>query len=95
MPARWLNPDRDVPRKVSPTRMRLWHAINEFCRQHGGAVVSVPGLAEIRIEIPQGSGLPAKLTDLGYAPHFHAMTTRIDAGMFKTVDVVTIMMPGK
>ena len=59
------------------------------------ALVSVPGHKELRIEIPKDSALPAKLYDLGYDPHHHCATTRITAGAFTTVDVISIMMPGK
>jgi len=75
--------------------MRLWHAIHDFCRQHGGTVVSVPGHKEIRIEIPKDSTLPTKLSALGYQPHHCCATTRITAGTFTTVNVVSITLPGK
>jgi hypothetical protein len=81
--------------KVSQQRIRLWNAIHDFCRQNGGVVVSIPGLKEIRIEVPKDSALPTKLRELGYQPHHHCATTRIAAGAFQTVDVVTITLPGK
>jgi hypothetical protein len=86
---------REKVEKVSAQRMRLWHALHDFVRQHGGAVVSVPGHREIRIEVPKDSPLAAKLSEAGYQPHHHCATTRIAAGAFTTVDVISIMMPGK
>jgi hypothetical protein len=91
-----LNPDKvEAPQKDSAQRMRLWHALHNFIRQHGGAVVSVPGHKELRIEIPKDSTLAVKLSELGYAPHHCSATTRITAGAFTPVDVISIMMPGK
>lgn len=91
-----LNPDRvEPPQTVSAQRMRLWHALHDFIRQHGGAVVSVPGRRELRIEMPKDSPLAAKLAEAGYAPRHCCVTTRVTAGGFTTVDVISITMPGK
>jgi len=96
MTARWLTPERtEGPQKVSAARMRLWHALNEFCRHHGGEVVSVPGHKELRIEVPKDSPLAAKLAEAGYDVRHCAVTSRITAGAFTTVDVIAILMPGK
>ena len=90
------NPDKvEAPQKITAQRMRLWNALHDYIRQHGGAVVSVPGHKELRIEIPKDSPLPAKLIELGYQPHHNCATTRITAGAFTPVDVISIMMPGK
>ena len=86
---------REKVEKVSAKRMRLWHALHDFIRQHGGAVVSVPGHKELRIEVPKDSALTVKLSELGYQPHHCCVTTRITAGAFTTVDVISIMLPGK
>jgi hypothetical protein len=75
--------------------MRLWHALHDYIRQHGGAVVSVPGHKELRIEIAKNSPLAAKLTDIGYDPHHCGMTKRITSNGFTSVDVISIMLPGK
>ena len=80
---------------VSAARMRLWHALHDFCRQHGGAVVSVPGDREIRIEAAQDSPLAAKLSEAGYDVRHCCVTSRITAGAFTTVDVISILLPGK
>ena len=91
-----LNPDRvEAPQKISAQRMRLWNALHEFCQQHGGTVVSLPGHRELRIEIPKDLALTAKLSEIGYNPRHCCTTTRITAGTFTTVDVISIMMPGK
>jgi hypothetical protein len=37
----------------------------------------------------------AKLSDAGYDPRHCCTTTRISAGAFTTVDVISIMLPGK
>jgi hypothetical protein len=91
-----LNPDRvEAPQKVSAQRMRLWHALHEFCRHNGGTVVSIPGHREMRIEVRKNSTLPVKLSELGYQPHHCCATSRINAGAFETVDVIAVMLPGK
>ena len=54
--------------KVSAQRMRLWHAVNDFCRQHGGAVVSVPGHKEMRIEIPKSPRSRPSWSSLAISP---------------------------
>jgi hypothetical protein len=54
---------REKVEKVSAQRMRLWHALHDYIRQHGGAVVSVPGHKELRIEIARiRRSLPSSLT---------------------------------
>ena len=80
-------------RILAQQRLKLFDAINSFCRQHGAAVVSIPGLKEIRIETPKNSGLAVKLAELGYNPHHAGMTTRIEAGTFTSVDVLEIFLP--
>jgi hypothetical protein len=89
------NPDREAPRKVSAAQIRLWNALCGFIQSQGAQVVSLPGFREIRIEVPKDSGLAAKLTELGYQPHHLCAETRIKAGKFESVDVISIVMPGK
>jgi hypothetical protein len=43
----------------------IWNALNKFCIEHGGSVVSVPGTV-LRIECPKDSALPVKLGEFGY-----------------------------
>jgi hypothetical protein len=51
---------------IQAKRQKLWDALNEYVREGGGWVTSVPGVPLLRIEVPQGSELAAKLTALGY-----------------------------
>ena len=39
--------------------------------------------------------LPSKLKTLGYDPQQCGLRTRIEAGHFLTVDVISILLPGK
>jgi len=94
----YVNPDRvEAPQKVTAQRMRLWQALHDFIRHHGGEVVSLPGHKELRIEVPKDkdSPLAAKLSEAGYLPRHVCIESRITAGRFETVDVIAIMMPGK
>jgi hypothetical protein len=54
-----------------------WAALNEYVRRNGGAVTSVPGNKTLRVEVPKGSALPAKLTELGYNVSSHGTVTRV------------------
>jgi hypothetical protein len=78
-----------------PEAMRLWSAIEEFCREQGGWVVSVPGLRALRIECRKDSGIPAKLIAAGHNIRHVGSHTRISAGEFLPVNLIEIMMPGK
>jgi hypothetical protein len=61
-------------------RQKLWDALNEYVRESGGWVTSVPGVALIRIEAPQGSALSDKLTALGYDVRHCGSGTRLTPG---------------
>jgi len=92
----YVNPDRvEAPQKVTAQRMRLWQALHDFIRHHGGTVTSLPGHRELRIEVPKDSPLAAKLAEAGYAPRHCCTETRIAAGVFKAVDVIAVMLAGK
>ena len=54
-----------------------WSALNSFIRKHGGSVTSLPGVKTLRVEVPKGSPLPAKLRELGYITVSHGVVTRI------------------
>ena len=41
-------------------------AMNAFVRKHGGSIVSPPGNKTLRVEVPKGSELPAKLVELHF-----------------------------
>jgi len=97
MTARWFidTEKTEGPQKVTASKMRLWQALHDFIRHHGGEVVSLPGHRELRIETPKDSPLAAKLAEAGYAPRHCCTETRIAAGVFKTLDVIAITIPGK
>jgi hypothetical protein len=52
-------------------------AMNAFVRKHGGSIVSPPGNKTLRVEVPKGSALPAKLRELGYIVAEHGTVTRV------------------
>jgi hypothetical protein len=54
-----------------------WAALNDYVRRNGGAVVSVPGNRTLRVEVPKGSPLPAKLAELGYNVAACGTVTRV------------------
>jgi hypothetical protein len=58
-------------------RQQLWDAMQEYVRESGGWITSVPGVMKLRIEVPQGSPLPAKLIELGYAVSHCGSGTRL------------------
>jgi hypothetical protein len=64
---------------VSGERRRLWEALADYIRLHGGFVTSHPYASPIRIEAPYDSSLPEKLREFGYAPSPAGSVTRIDA----------------
>jgi len=86
---------REPVETVSEARKRLWDAINEYCRQNGGAVVSVPGQRVMRIHCSKDSPLPAKLTQAGHDVRQGGMLTRIDGGKFLSVIEIEVVLPGK
>jgi len=93
-----FNPQRTEPvvkRAVSETQKRLWDALHQYCRQLGGAVVSVPHHRTLRIEIPrsENSMLATKLAQAGYMVHHCGVTSRIAGGAFTSVDVLEIDLP--
>jgi hypothetical protein len=51
-----------------------------YVRECGGAVVSVPGISPLRIEISTNSNLPTQLLDAGYAVYQAGRLTHIGGG---------------
>jgi hypothetical protein len=94
-------PDRsEINKEVSEKQKKLWEALYEYITQQGGWVTSVPGLKHLRLEVPPGSALPAKLREFGYSVHHAGTGTRLSPGntpekIFRAVDVVEITIPGK
>jgi hypothetical protein len=56
-----------------------WSALAEFIRKHGGAVVSVPGIKTLRIEVGKDSSakLTSELARLGYNVAHCGSVTRV------------------
>jgi len=76
-------------------KRELWNALYDFVHGNGGWVVSVPDAFPLRVELRQGSALPAKLTQAGYAPRSCGMTTRILPNKpIVSVDIIEIDLPG-
>ncbi len=86
------NPAQE-PAKITQQRWDLWNALRAFLEQQGAWVVSVPGFSPLRFEILPGSSLPAKLTELGYAPRHAGTTRRATSNGFKPTDVLEIRLP--
>jgi hypothetical protein len=75
----WVN-DRRPVRLTSvefEKRRRLWEALSAFVTGEGGWVTSLPGVIHLRVEVPQGSALPARLIELGYSVRTAGSGTRI------------------
>jgi hypothetical protein len=78
--SKWANrPQTDDKNAVSDRQRSLWTAVNEFCQERGGEIVSQQFASPIRLEVPLDSELPAKLRELGYDPIFTEQTTKIGA----------------
>ena len=99
LPNKWA---RQKPKAdpVIETRRRLWEALHKFISDNGGWIVSPKHSTEIRIEVPEQSNLPGKLTDLGYRPLAIGQCTRLTpkAGSslpWVVCDIITISLPGK
>jgi hypothetical protein len=81
--------------EVKQKRRKLWDAINEFVRQHGAWVTSLPYKSAIRIECIGDSTLPTELIRLGYSPRQCGVGTRIIAGRtarIVSVDIIEITL---
>lgn len=52
--------------EANEQRRNLWDALNNYIAANNGWIVSPPGAKTIRIEVPAGSTLPAKLAELGH-----------------------------
>ena len=91
----WLNRPVEARTDLLEKRKKLWDALAKFIHAEGGHVTSAPHTKTLRIEVPQGSALPAKLTELGYSPRHLSTGMRIQIGAFLPVDVIEISLPGK
>ena len=89
-----LNPPRsERPIPISEQQKQLWHALHDYCRDHGAWIVSVPEHRELRIECRKDSALPVKLAQLGYSPRCCETRMRAEAGKFVSVDVIAFVLP--
>ena len=65
-----LNPQKTANAGTEEKRKQgeRWAALNEYIRRHGGAVVSVPGVKTLRVEVGKDSAvkLTSELARLGY-----------------------------
>jgi hypothetical protein len=96
-PSKWATRWPGSPDAMSERRRKLWQALHEFIRDNGGWVVSPPG-ADLRIEIPERSELPAKLTELGYRPLSIGQATRLTnkpgaPSPWVILDIIIISLP--
>jgi hypothetical protein len=108
--SKWAaRPRAGSPNQITERHRDLWGAINQFVTEHGGFVTSLQFASPIRIEVPMGSALPAKLAEAGYDLVFREQTTRIGAAAvehdrrgrprmtsgysFHTVDVYELKLP--
>jgi hypothetical protein len=96
-PSKWAGPTRRPPDAALEKRRALWDALNTFVTKHGRWITSPPGTQDLRIEIPERSDLPAKLTELGYRPLNMGQATRLTnkpgaKSPWIVVDVICITM---
>ena len=80
--SKWAAPPVDkAAAAVARTKARqeLATALSDYIKQHGGVITNAPG-SDLRVEVPQGSSLPAALAKLGYAVQHCGTGERIMAG---------------
>jgi|SRR5215471_18510479 len=91
---RWNPKLANAPTKpVAIERQRLWHALNEFIHQQGGAVTSLPPRWPLRVEVTRDSSLPIKFQELGYAVFHAGQTMRVTGNGIQQVDVLELGLP--
>jgi hypothetical protein len=77
-------------------RQQLFDTLNRWVIKNGAWITSPPGSKRLRIEVPHGSNLPTRLTELGYKPRHVGMDTRLAAvgthGAFLLVDVIEVTL---
>jgi hypothetical protein len=67
--------------------------IHKFVRATGRRGLNAPGRRTLRIEIPIGSALPGKVTELGCRMLAEGSTTRIERGKFVASPVIEVDLP--
>lgn len=93
----WLNKPRSERLDVTEQRRKLWGALTAFIHSNGGNVVSAPGGKSLRVEVPPGSPLPARLIEYGYNPRYCGVGTRLSPGstpeeIFRNVDIIEVAL---
>ena len=74
-------------------RRKLGEALRAYIHSSGGSVTGLPGTKHLRVEVPRGSSLPAKLMEFRYDVR-HSGTGTTDAGCLP-VDIIDISLSGK
>lgn len=64
--SKWSASPRRVADATERKRLELFDAFAAYVYESGGWITSIPGARDIKLEIPRGSALVGKLTDLGY-----------------------------
>jgi hypothetical protein len=82
--------------RATEKRQNLWHALHEFVRERGGAVVSVRLTSPVRIQISpeKTAALMSELEQLGHAPARSEQVSVFDGKQFTQHDIVIVDLPG-
>jgi hypothetical protein len=80
-------------------RRKLWEALKAYIHSNGGSVTGLPGTKHLRLEVPRGSSLPAKLMEFGYDVRHSGTGTSLTPGTTDArclpVDIIDISLSGK
>ena len=96
----WINRLPEKSRALEfEQRRKLWEALRAYIHSNGGSVTGLPGTKHLRVEVPRGSSLPAKLMEFGYDVRHSGTGTSLtpgttDAGCLP-VDIIDISLAGK
>jgi hypothetical protein len=78
----------------------LWHRLNQVVSERAGTITTPPYHWPVRLEVFPESGLPARLSTLGYVVINRGQITRIgppqskwNASPFRTVDCFDVDLP--
>jgi len=80
--SKWAAPKLDKAAAAvarAKARQDLATALSSYIKENGGVITNAPG-SDLRVEVPQGSSLPAALAKLGYAVQHCGTGQRITAG---------------
>jgi len=82
-----------VTMRFAVEHQRLWAAINKYIHENGGEVTSLPPRWPLRVEVAEGSSLPAKLSEFGYHTYIVGKTTRVTYKGVLQFDVLELGLP--